>query len=365
MNKHPRPGRAVQPRSGPVGDAATENSEGLPPVLFAGGSGVVGRAALMWFHRRHPDVPAIAAGRDLKRAQEAARDTRATAAVTIDLDRPGIGLDGDIDVAAVIALAPDHGLNGLRYAQDKGIPYLSGSTWLAEAGSEMALFAHRPVVPVVLASHWWGGAATLLALHESAQFDRVHAIRIGAVVDDQDATGPAAIEDMKRSEGSAAALAFEHGRRVWLIGDAAKGTVQAIDGRVLATDAYAPLDIVSLHAATAASSIRFDLAVDVSSSRRRGGPIAAEVIVELEGEANGESKCSRSTLEFPGGQASLTGLSVVLALPAVLGLDGHTPALPGIHLPELLSDTAWFLRQLVDAGATLDESPCPRTQVSP
>ncbi|MFD3488485.1 saccharopine dehydrogenase [Streptomyces sp. NPDC058665] len=326
------------------------------PVLFAGGSGVVGRAALTWFRKRHPDVPVLVGGRNIQRAHEAARETGATGAVAIDLDRAGIGLDDSSDVSAVIALAPDHALHGLRYAQDQGIPYVSGSTWLAEAGAEMALFAHRPTVPVVLASHWYGGSAMFLALRGAEEFDTLRTIRIGSVLDEQDATGPAATEDMERSEGSAAALALEHGRRVWLAGDAAKGKVQAIDGRVLDADAYAPLDIVSLHAATQADSIRFDLAVSTSSSRRRGGPIAAEVTVELEGEADGRPHESRTTLEFAGGQASLTGLSVVLALPAVLGLDGRTPAQPGIHLPELLSGTDWFLGQLRDAGATIHEN---------
>lgn len=326
------------------------------PVLFAGGSGVVGRAALRWFRERHPDVPTLVGGRDLRRARDSAREAGATGAVAIDLDRAGIGLDG-YDPSAVIVFAPDHALHGMRYAQDRGIPYVSGSTWLAEAGAEMALYAHRPNVPVLLASHWWGGAAMFLALRDAKRFDQLRTIRIGAVVDERDSTGPAAIEDMARSgEGATTALALEHGHRVWLAGDTARGRVQAIDGRTLDTEAYAPLDIASLHAATGASSIRFDLAIGTSSSRLRGGPIAAEVIVELEGDVGGVPRVSRSTLEFPGGQASITALSVTLSLPALLGLDGRTPAQPGIYLPELLSDTDWFLGELAAAGAVLRAS---------
>ncbi|WP_249998472.1 hypothetical protein [Actinoplanes sp. M2I2] len=316
---------------------------------------MVGQAAVGWFRERHPDVPAVVGGRDPRRAQEAARATGAAGAVTIDLDRAGLGLDGDF--SAVIATAPDHALHGLRFAQDRGIPYVSVSTWLAEAGAELALFAHRPTVPVVLAAHWWTGAAMFLALHGAQRFDTLHTIRIGALFDDQDSSGPAAIEDMRRSEGSATAFAFENGRRGWLTGDAARGRLRTIDGRVLDADAYGPLDIVSLYAATGAADIRFDLAVGASSSRRRGGPVTAEAVVELEGEAEGERRTWRSTLEFPGGQASLTGLGLALTLPAVLGLDGHTPVPPGIHLPELLIDPDLFLSRLTEAGAKIDETP--------
>lgn len=300
-------------------------------------------------------MPAVVGGRDLQRARDAARETGAAGAVNVDLDQAGLGLGADSEFAAVIALAPDHALHGLRYAQDHGIAYASGSTWLAEAGAELALFAHRPTIPVLLASHWWGGSAMFLALRGARRFESLHTIRIGAVIDEHDATGPAAVADMERSEGASTALALEHGHRVWLAGEGAKRQVRSVDGRVLDADAYAPLDIVSLQAATEAANIRFDLATSTSSSRLRGGPVAAEVVVELEGESGGRFHASRSTLEFPGGQASLTGLSVAMSLPAIVGLDGHTAAGPGVFLPELLSETDWFLDQLVEAGATVRE----------
>ncbi len=85
-------------------------------------------------------------------------------------------------------------------------------------------------------------------------------------------------------------------------------------------------DIIGLFAATGALNIRFDLVTAESSSRRRGGEAAAEVVVEIEGKADGLAKHSRSTLEFKHGQASLTGLSAVLSSSAVLGLNGRSPA---------------------------------------
>jgi hypothetical protein len=277
-------------------------------VLFAGGSGVVGRTAVRWFRERHPNVPVLVGGRNLQAASEVAQEAGAAQAVAIDLDKPRLGLDDDVAVAAVVMLAPEAGLKGLSYAQDLGVPYLNIGNGLIEVGPELALFAHRATAaPVVLASHWSAGAPLFLALNSAKGFESIQSIRIGVVLDEKDPAGPSSLEDIERTR--VAALAFKGGRRVWLSGDSAKGKVETVDGRSLDANAYSPLDIISLHAATGASDVRFDLVTDESSSRRRGGEAAAEIVVEIEGEANGLTKRSRSTMEFKHGQASLTGLS--------------------------------------------------------
>jgi hypothetical protein len=102
---------------------------------------------------------------------------------------------------------------------------------------------------------------------------------------------------------------------------------------------------------------------DESSSRYRGSEAATEIVVEIEGEADGRTQRSRSMLEFKHGAASLTGLSVVLSLVSVLGLNDRAPARPGLYLPELLSDTEWFLNELRRAGATIYEDSKSTLQV--
>lgn len=333
------------------------NSMTTAQVLFAGGSGVVGRTAVRWFRERHPDIPVLIGGRNLQAAGEVAQEVGAAVAVAIDLDKPRLGLGDDVAVAAVVMLAPEAGLKGMSYAQDLGVPYLNINAALTESGPELALFAHRATAaPVVLASHWMAGAATFLALNSAKGFDIVQSIRLGAIVDEKDLVGPAALEDMERVHGAAPpALVFEGGRRVWLSGDAAKGKIESVDGRSLDATAFSTFDTVSLHAATGAPDVRFDLVNGESSSRRRGDEAATEIVVETEGEVDGQTKRSRSMLEFKYGTASLTGLSVVLSLASVLGLNDRSPARPGLYLPELLSDTKWFLDELRSAGATIYE----------
>lgn len=263
------------------------------PVLFVGGSGTVGRHAVGWFRKRHPGVPVLVGGRDLEAAGRVATEAGDAAAVAIDLDTPGLGLDDDVAVSAVVMLAPDSALTGLRYAQDSGIPYLNISTGLIEVGPDVALFTHRPAAaPVVLDSHWGGGAALFLALDAARACQTVRSIRVGVVLDERDPAGPSALEDMERLGRASAAFAFAGGRRVWLSSDDADGQVTAIDGRLLSANAFSSLDIMSLYAATGASDVRFDLATGESSSRRRGGAVAAEIVVTSTAKPT-ERRCER------------------------------------------------------------------------
>lgn len=326
------------------------------PVLFAGGSGSVGRQAVRWFRQRYPTIPVLVGGRDLRAAAEVAREAGAAEGVVIDLSHPRMGLGGDISVAAVVMLAPDAQLKALRYALDSGIPYLDCNTGVVEMGPAVALSAHHATAaPVVLNSHWAGGAALFLALHSAAAFDTVRSIKVGVVLDDEEPVGPLALDDMQRLGRIAAILVIKESRRAWLSGDAARSEVEAVDGRHLGAEGFSSMDIISLYAATGASGVRFDLASAESSSRRRGDGLAAEIVVDIEGEMGGSPKRSRSTLEFTHGQVSLTALSLVLVLSATLGLHERPPAPPGLHLPEMLSDAEWFLGQLRSAGAVIHE----------
>lgn len=328
------------------------------PILFAGGSGVVGKAAVEWFRQRYPEIGVLIGARNVQAASEFAHQVGAAKAVALDLDRPRMGLKDGVVAGAVVMMAPDDALNGLGYAQDLGIPYLNIGNGLIELGPEVAHFAHRAsAAPVVLSSHWAAGAAMFLALETTKGFQSVDSIHIGVLLDSEDQAGPLAYEDMERTTAPAT-LVFKDGRRTWITAEQSRGEFQAIDGRTMAAQIYSPFDIISLHAATGATNVRLDLVTDESSSRRRGGPAAAEIIVEVRGTRDGQVARARSTLEFGAGQASLTALSAVLSLAAVMGLETGTPAGPGLYLPELLSDPREFLDQLRGEGAiiTIDAS---------
>lgn len=326
----------------------------ISPILFAGGTGSVGKHALRWFRARHPKIAVLVGSRKLEAATELATKVGNASPVVIDADKPHLGVGKDVKLGAVVMLAPDGGLNGLSLAQDAGVPFFNIVSGMVEIAPEVAHFAyHASKSPVVLASHWMAGAATILALQAAKRLGHIEAIRIGVVLDEQDPAGPAAIEDMERLRDVAkAAMVFDKGRRMWLPNEQATTKVRAIDGRSVDAIAYSIHDVMSLQAVTRAASVRIDIASAPSSSRLRGGSAAAEFVVEAEGGG----KHARATLEFPEGCASLTALSVVLGVGCLLGLNDRAPAKPGLYMPEQLCDHRWFLDQLQSAGATITES---------
>lgn len=328
--------------------------EATGKVLFVGGSGVVGSRAAKLFRERHADVPILIGGRDLEKAHAVAREVGNAEAVQVDIDKPGLGISENTFVAAVVMLVPDEGLRGLMLAQGLGAPYLSIGNWLVEVGAEMAHFMRAPKASaIVLASHWQGGAAVFLTHATVKNLDRVRSVKIGAIVDDRDAVGPATLADMARGSDSGGALAFEDGHRVWLSGASSQRVIKAVDGREIDAMAFAPYDVVSLHALTGAPNVRFDFASAISSSRLGGGDIATELVVEVEGDVGGEPQVRRSTIEFTKGQAALTATSVALVLSRILGLEGGLPMSPGLYFPEHILSTEWFLDELVREGATV------------
>lgn len=321
-------------------------------ILFVGGTGVVGEQMVRQFRKQNRNVPILIGGRNTDKASALAQEVGSAEPVKVDTGQPRLGLDIEADIGAVVMLVPDAGLHGLQYSLDIEKPYFSIGNWLVEVGAEMAHFIRRPKAsPVVLSSHWHGGPTVFLALASMKGLDTVHSIRVSAIVDDLDPTGPAALEDMEL--GGAGALAFCNGRRVWLTGAEAKRTIKALDGREFSAEAFAPYDIVNLQAASGAGEVRFDLASGVSSSRLHGEPIGTEVILEITGEVDGRQTVRRSSLEFTDGQAALTGLSAALSLSTVLGLAARPVFPPGLYFPEQLMEPEWFLDALKQAGATV------------
>ncbi|MER6579369.1 hypothetical protein, partial [Nonomuraea sp. NPDC001023] len=254
-------------------------------VLIMGGSGQAGAGTATLLRRWYPELPLTIAGRDLGRARRVAGELGGATAATIDLRRGDLGLRETGRYSAVVATVWDSHLNGLRYAQDRGLPYLSISSGLVDIGPEVVAAGLRAgAAPVLLASHWYAGLVVLAVLGLAREFGRLDAIEVGGVLDEQDSGGPAAVADMERL---LAAVSAGHVRRDgvfrWIAGPDAEVAVTGIDGAVLPGQVVPILDVPSLALATGASDVRFAFAVGESAGRRRGGPASAEVRIDLEG----------------------------------------------------------------------------------
>lgn len=319
----------------------------LAPILLVGGSGIVGRWTAKYLRAASPDVPLLIGGRNLDKAQEFAAEIGNAEGVAVDLAAEELGLGGRA-VSAVAVLFTDERVAGLRFAQSRGVPYISISPGIIELTPEIAAYMHQPsVAPVVLGTEWLVGATTIPTLEFARAFGRVNDIAIGALLDEQDAAGPAADADLERqTKTMPAALARRDGAFYWRVGDDAKATFRAVDGTEMGASALSPNDVLGLATVTGAPNVRFDLAIGVSSSRRRGEPMSTEIIIELAGEDHaGKPLRTRHAVVHPEGQMPLTGLGVAMVLERLVGLDNKPATLPGLYFPyQLLEPAAYFAR---------------------
>ncbi|MGO1070935.1 hypothetical protein [Lysobacter sp. CA199] len=331
----------------------------LKPVLIIGGSGVVGAQGAHALRRLHPDLPIAIAGRDLARAEAVAAQVGNAQGVRVDLQRADLGLGEDTRFSAVVLFVKDDTLNSLKYAQRHGLPYISTSSGSFEIAPEVARHLRHPAAaPILLASHWLAGAATLPVLHFAQDFRRLDTIRIAALLDEQDMGGPAAAADYERLTSAAAAQILEHGRWRWVRDAAAASRFLSVDGTQVEAAAYSPMDVVTLAAATDAHSIRLDLALGETASRRRGEAFSTEIVIELEGERrDGAWVRSRHELVHPQGQAPITALGIALGIERLLGLAGGAAVAPGLYTPDGLIDPAYHLQRLAEFGVRIERKP--------
>jgi hypothetical protein len=323
-------------------------------ALIMGGSGQAGAGAAAVLRRWHPTLPLTIAGRDSDRAQRVADELGAATAVTIDLRRSDLGLPAGRDYSAVVAAVWDDRLHGLRYAQDRGLPYLSISSGLVDIAPEVVAGGQRAgAAPILLATHYYAGLIVLATLDFAREFDRIETIRIGAVLDELDSGGPAAIADLQRlMAATSAGLVRRDGIFSWVSGLDAQAEVASVDGAVLPGQSIPILDVPSLAIATGAPNVRFDFALGESASRRRGEPASTEVRIDLEGvDLTGAPLSTSRYLLHPAGQRPLTALGVALGVERLLGLRGEAVA-PGIHTPEALIEPAYAVERMVEIGAT-------------
>jgi hypothetical protein len=326
------------------------------PVLIIGGSGHVGSLTARTLRKLYPELPLTIGGRDLGRASAVAREVGGADVAKIDLERPDLGLPGGQAYSAIAVFVKDDTLNSLRYAQAKGVPYLSISSAMFELAPEVGLYIHRPTsAPILMDSLWLTGAATLPALHFAREFRTLEAIEIAAVLDEQDLGGPAALADLERlTRVVTSSMLLKDGRWTWVSGADAVRSIRDVDGNELQAQSYASPDLMSLAAATDARSIRFDLAVGQSASRRRGEPFSTEIIIELVGQRHdGQTVRARHELVHPAGQAPVTAMGVAVGIERLLGLAGGPPVAPGLYLPHVLIEPAYMLRRLEEAGTRI------------
>ncbi len=329
------------------------------PILLLGGSGAIGRQTARAIRATYPAMPLLIGGRDLTKAQTAAAKIGAAQGVVIDTSCADLGL-GARKISAVVVLYKDHSLAALRFAQSRGVPHLSISSGVFEIAPEIASYMNDPgAAAIVLGYEWLVGATTVSALHLATSFSQVDEIRIGALVDEDDAGGPAVAADFEHlNHLMPRALTRRAGDYLWREGHDAKAVFNAVDGTAINASGFSSIDVVGLASSTGAQSVQFDLGVGISSSRRQGGTFSTEIILDITGlDHAGKALHTRHAVVHPGGAAPLTGMGIALLLERLTGLDGKPPVAPGLYFPYQILDASHYLARLAAEGGQLLELP--------
>ncbi|RFA29294.1 hypothetical protein CAI21_09445 [Alkalilimnicola ehrlichii] len=321
-------------------------------VLLIGGYGTVGRRAAHLLRQLHPNLPLTIAGRNPIKASALAADVGNADAVTVDIARPDLGLAADAQFSTVVVLLKDSGLNTMRFAQARKIPYIAFSNYAFEIAPEIALYAQQPArAPIALLGHHLGGVATLAALRFARDFRVVRSVAIGAIFGAEEIAGDTTQSDTDRvADAAPRPLMRKNGRWIWADAEEANRLFTDSTGAEREGQAYPLLDVVSIAATTGAESVRFDAAVrdaDASESFH-------EVVLELSGEqADGRIEHVRYSLRDEDVHQGLSARGLALAIERLLGLTGGTPLSPGLYLPENLLDPGDALSRIQELGAKL------------
>ena len=321
------------------------------PILLVGGAGFVGRQTAHHLRKHFPDVPLLIGGRNLARAEDAAAEIGNAKGVAIDLAKPDLGL-GDQPVSALALFFKEDSPGSLRFAQSRGIPYLSISSGIHELAPEVAAYVlNSPAAPVVLGAEWLVGATTVPALQAAKAFSSIDDVLISAIIDENDIGGPATYADMERlTKMMPAALTVENGNYLWRNGEEVQTEVTAVDGTSMRGELLSPNDVLILAEATKAPNVAFRLAIGESSSRRRGEALSTEIIVELSGKAHDGAALKRAqAVVHSGGQMPLTGMGVAMLLERLAGLSGE-PVAAGLYFPSQLMNAEDYMTRLKAMG---------------
>lgn len=325
------------------------------PILLMGGSGAIGHQAARALRATYPDIPLMIGGRAREKAHKTTAKLGNAQGIVIDPTAIDLGL-GTQKVSSVVVLYRDHSLAGLRFAQSRGIPHLSISSGIFEIAPEIATWMNAPgASAVVLGYEWLVGATTIPTLHLAKAFSRVDTIHIGALVDEEDAGGPAVAADFEHlNHMMPAALTRRDGNYLWREGNDNKATFAALDGTQIEATGFSSIDVTSLAAATGASSVKFDLGTGITSSRRKGGAFSTEIIIDIEGQDHaGQALHSRHAVVHPGGAAPLTGMGIALLVERLTGLDGQQSTKPGLYFPYQIVDESHYLERLKQEGGEI------------
>ncbi|MEO0645292.1 MAG: saccharopine dehydrogenase, partial [Cyanobacteria bacterium J06650_10] len=166
-------------------------------ILLAGGYGLVGKQVAKLIHQRHPDLCLLIAGRNLEKANALANELGNARGVRLDVEQPH-PLQAE-QPSAIVAIVNDPHDYLLMDAVNHGIPYLDVTRWPERLRESMARLTSKPLqAPVLFASGWMGGIASVIAVAAAQTLAKAEKIDISVLFSLKDQSGPNSVEYMDR-----------------------------------------------------------------------------------------------------------------------------------------------------------------------
>ncbi len=330
----------------------------LNPVLIVGGYGVLGEQVARRLRSRQPDLELVIAGRDLFKANALASELGRARPLQLDLAEPASAQLSD-SYSAIILLVKDEGASFSEYAGRIGAPLLSLSSALFEIGPEVfhSLRAASRA-PVVLASHWFAGAAAIAAIDRAEGLALIDTVEVGLVIDRSDTpAGPATKADFERiNTACPSTLVRREGRYAWVEGEAATAMFTREDGATAAGRIAVSCDVATIAAATDAEIVEVIEAYIPSLYSAGGRGAADEINIRITGTTGDGERCERRRfITAPRETSPLTAITTVFAIERLLGLAGTRPA-PGVHAIDAILPGPLFLDELRRAGVQVTDN---------
>ncbi|MEM6453051.1 MAG: saccharopine dehydrogenase [Cyanobacteria bacterium P01_D01_bin.105] len=330
-------------------------------ILIAGGYGIVGRQVATLIRQRHLELPLVIGGRNLEKAEALASELGNARGIQLDVEQPN-PLQGE-QLQAVVAVVNDPHDYLLKDTVKQGIPYLDITRWPERFRESIADLSGKTLnAPVLLASGWMAGVASVVAAAAAKAIQKPERIDISVLFSLKDKSGPNSVEYMDRLATPFESMVEGRLKQVFPYTDSR--TVTFPGGYTTPVYRFDTPDQLTLPQTTGAKTVAARIAFDdafstnflrflarsgiwklISGERftplRRsllynpGSGASHEIhIAVADDDEHGLSSVVNATIADPQGQTHLTALGALVQLERLLGLDGALPPAPAILYPD-------------------------------
>lgn len=358
-------------------------------VVIVGGYGVVGQQIARIFREKNPNIPITMAGRNPEKAQTLLTELAPANVLKIDLDKPNplAALEDEKPLALVQVVNDPHDYL-LQDVIKHQVPFLDITRWTEKFKKaekfveEQSAQSTIEAPPIILASGWMAGLASVVARHLATPFKKVTSIDLDILFALKDKAGPNSIEYVDRLTEPFSIFHNGELKMVKPLSDAKKVTFP--NGHSTKTYRLDTPDQYSLPMSCQADGVNARIAFDdwfsnqslmllvrsglwslISSDAFQGlrhkllfnpGEGAAhELVVDVQGITDeGEQKNIRAEVVDPLGQTHLTAVGAVIQLQRLIDTNYSKGLYPGINLPEQISEESWWLEYLNEQSVKLE-----------